>query len=275
MTTQSPQVRILARCREVVGLALELFGLDMRAVAVRFDLRGRAAGHALRRAGRYEVRFNNDMLGRESFDHVYRNTVPHEYAHIACFMNPTLGRNHDAGWERVCRDLGGSGATRHREAVVFGKGRTYEYTTDNGHRVRLSEKYHAWLQAGNPLRMRNGKGNLSKSSPYRIVGISGRSIVEPAEETQQQAAAVLTLPAPVVTEVPPVAAQEPVVAAAEGAPRSKAAVSRDIMRAGFTGGQTYESIIAQMMAANGYTRQLARATFKANAAKVGIPETFA
>lgn len=273
----SPQQHILARCRQVVQTAWQILRMDLSTVRISFDLKGRAAGHAIRRGSQYTIRFNGDMLTREAFRHVYQNTVPHEYAHIACFMNPTLGRNHDAGWERVCRDLGGSGATRHREEVVFGKGNTYEYTTDNGHLVRLSEKYHAYVQAGNQLRCKNGKGHINQGCSYRIVGVRGRSI----EENKMNQGGILTLPAPVQAEAPAADAVQPAEPAAQpqetATPvyKSKAEHSRALMAAGYQAGRTYEEIIAQMMTAVGYERQLARATFKANAAKVGIPSTFA
>src|SRR5574337_453766 len=98
---------ILDKCNEVVAKARELYGLDLSKVQIRMDLRGRAAGVAMRRGGIYTVRFNRDMMTREAFDHVLNNTVPHEFAHIVCFMNPSLGKNHDYGWARVCERLGG------------------------------------------------------------------------------------------------------------------------------------------------------------------------
>jgi hypothetical protein len=43
------------------------------------------------------------------------------------------------------------------------------------------------------------------------------------------------------------------------------------MLAGYQRGDSYEVVIRAMMAVNGYSRQLARATYLANAAKVGVP----
>ena len=124
MTT--PQQQILDKCKAVFAEAQRLYGLDMSHVGIRFDLKGRAAGQACRRGGQYYMRFNRDMLTREAFNHVINNTVPHEIAHIACYMNPMLGSNHNSGWERVCLALGGTGASKHNEEVVYGKGTTYE-----------------------------------------------------------------------------------------------------------------------------------------------------
>jgi hypothetical protein len=65
------------------------------------------------------------------------------------------------------------------------------------------------------------------------------------------------------------AARTPTPAFAAGA--SKASISRSIMLSGHTRNMPYEDVITAMMAACGYDRQLARATYKANCSKVGIP----
>lgn len=261
--------QVLQKTKQVLAQAGEMFGLDLSHVGIRFDLKGRAAGQACRRGSQYYIRYNRDMLTRDAFDHIYNDTIPHEIAHIVCFMNPRLGRMHDTGWARVCRQLGGSGARYHEEEVVYGKGVTYEYVTDRGHTVRIGDRYHAMLQAGRTLTYKKGKGKITKESQYSIVGVAGRTIAPKAVNKPAVvpvAPAVQAVRAPVPTErvvnVAPVAAF---------AGASKASVSRSIMLSGHTGGKTYEEIIAAMMAACGYDRQLARATFKANAAKVGIP----
>jgi predicted SprT family Zn-dependent metalloprotease len=38
------------------------------------------------------------------------DTVPHEIAHFVCQVKG-LGKNHDEGWRKVCRELGGNGIT--------------------------------------------------------------------------------------------------------------------------------------------------------------------
>lgn len=288
---QNQAQQILDRCNQVIAKAKELYGLDMSGVQIRFDLRGRAAGQAYRRGFQYGVRFNRDMLTREAFDHVLNNTVPHEFAHIACFMNPNLGRNHNSGWEKVCRALGGSGATRHQEEVVMGKGTTYEYHTTNGNTVRIGNRHHRYVQSGGTLTFRKGKGTINQFCTYSIVGVNGRTLANPivkqapnapdsiemarraamVEELRKRQAAQATAPAaPAYVPVAPMVnrVQPPV------AGESKAAISRRIMLSGYKGGHSYETIIAAMIAANGYDRQLARGTFKANASKVGIPESF-
>ncbi len=281
MTT--PQQQILDKCNAVFAKAAELYGLDMSRVGIRFDLKGSAAGMACRRGAQYYIRFNRDMLAREAFDHVLKDTVPHEIAHIVCFMNPALGSNHNSGWERACVALGGNGTRCHEEDVVHGKGYTYEYITDRGHTIRIGDKYHAHVQRGLPLSFKRGKGTIRSNSPHSIVGHAGRTLPAP----------IVRVPAP-TKEVPvqaivPASPRviDPQVAAARGsytigvaAPRipaavipvgtSKAAMARAIMLSGHTRGETYENVIAAIMLATGHDRQLARATYKANIDKVGI-----
>jgi predicted SprT family Zn-dependent metalloprotease len=282
MTT--PQQQIIDKCKTVFAKAKELYGLDMSQVGIHFDLKGRAAGMACRRGNQYFMRFNRDMLTREAFDHIINDTVPHEIAHCVCFMNRALGSNHDAGWARVCRALGGTGDRTHSEEVVYGKGHTYEYTTDRGHKVRMGDRHHATVQRGIPLRYKNNKGTVTKECAYSIVGVQGRTLAAPIVKV---AAKVVPVQAIIPASVPVV---NPLVTAARGSytigvaaptPRtpatampagaSKASMARAIMLAGHTRGETYENVITAIMRATGHDRQLARATYRANCVKVGIP----
>ena len=270
----TPQQQVAENTKACFDKAKELYGLDLSRVHIRFDLKGRAAGQACRRGSQYAIRYNHDMLTREAFDHVLNNTVPHEVAHIVCFMDPRLGSDHNSGWERVCKALGGTGATRHKEEVVYGKGCTYEYTTDRGNKVRVGDKYHKDIQAGRPLRYRNGIGTVTKQCAYSIVGVQGRTLAAPVVKvaTATVAPVQAIVPAAVVPVVRPVApAPRTYPVPAFGAAVSKAARSRAIMMAGHAINEPYENIIAAMMQACGYDRQLARATYKANYLKVGCP----
>ena len=275
----TPQQQVIEKTKACFDKAKELYGLDLSRVHVRFDLKGRSAGQACRRGGQYIIRYNHDMLTREAFDHLLNATVPHEVAHIVCFMDRSLGADHNSGWERVCKALGGTGATRHKEEVVYGKGHTYEYTTDRGNKVRVGDKYHKDIQQGRPLRYRNGIGTVTRECAYSIVGVQGRTLATPVVRVPVATSPTLTSivdsfaarhavpPAPVAAPVQRIAA--PVQAFAAGA--SKASISRSIMLAGHTRNMPYEDVIAAMMRACGYDRQLARATYKANAPKIGIP----
>ena len=273
MTT--PQQQIIDKCKAVFAEAKRLYGLDMEHVGIHFDLKGRAAGQACRRGGRYYMRFNRDMLTREAFDHVINNTVPHEIAHIVCFMNPSLGSGHNSGWERVCEALGGNGTRCHKEEIVYGKGHTYEYTTDRGHKVRVGDKYHKHIQSGKPLQYRKGLGTVTKECAYSIVGVQGRTLATPVVKVAAPAAVSAPAANPVVQAargsyiIGVTAPRTPTIAMPAGA--SKASIARAIMLSGHTRNLPYEDVITAMMMACGYDRQLARATYKANASKVGIP----
>ena len=263
---------VIARCKEIFAKAKELYSLDLTHTAIHFDLKGRSAGQARRRGMQYIIRFNADMMLRDAYDHILNSTTSHEAAHIVCFMNRSLGADHNSGWERVCIALGGTGATGHKEEVVYGKGHTYEYTTDRGNKVRIGDKYHKDIQAGRPLRYRNGIGTVTRECAYSIVGVQGRTLATPVVRVPVATAPTLTsivdsFAARHATPPAPVAA--PVQAFAAGA--SKASISRNIMLAGHTRNMPYEDVIAAMMRACGYDRQLARATYKANAPKIGIP----
>lgn len=126
---QTPQQQVIQKCNEVVAKAKELYGVDLSVVRIGFNLKGRVAGWAAMK-GRiggpvsYSVRFNYDMLARgceDTLRDMLEDTVPHELAHIVCFMKPSLGKNHDEGWKRVCEALGGTRARTHKLEVVFGK----------------------------------------------------------------------------------------------------------------------------------------------------------
>ncbi len=288
MTT--PQQQILDKCKAILEIAKDKYGFHQN-VQIRFDLRGRAAGMAGVRAGQnFYMRFNADMLTRDAFEHVLNNTVPHEIAHLVCFDNRALGSGHNHGWARVCAGLGGNATRCHTEKVVFGKGTTYEYITTTGKEVRLGDRHHAMIQSGVPVSYRksSGKGQVTKACAYTIVGIRGQSLanpvagktpaVTPVNPIVQEARKSFTIgTAPVPAPLNPallarfkhvnIPAAKP---ATMPAGTSKAAMARAIMLSGKTQGKTYEEVITAIMHATGHDRQLARATYKANAAKVGI-----
>ena len=282
MQVQAQQIK--DKCKEVFAKAKTLYPhLNFDRVGIRFDLKGRAAGMACRRANSMYMRFNADMMTREAFDSLINGTVEHEIAHIVCFMDPRLGRNHDHGWARVCRNLGGDGSRLHNEVVVYGKGVTYEYTTDRGHKVRVSQQVHTRIQRGVTYTWKKGKGKVTQSCAHSIVGIQGRTLATPIVKSAPATVQNIQISAPefpsinnvtlrtVVPTVVPGSVLQTVVTSQQLAGESKAATSRRIMLAGYQAGHSYEMIISSMMTACGYNRQLARATFKANQGRVNIP----
>lgn len=275
----TPIEQVRAKCQQVIEAGARLYGVDLKKVIISFDLKGGVAGWAQLKHGVYKVKFNHDMLTRgdpEVLRDMVEDTVPHEFAHIVCYMRRELGRNHDDGWRRVCIGLGGTGGRTHDNEVVYGRGTTYEYTTNRGHKVRLNDRRHSHIQSGGTLRYRKGMGEVTMTCAYSIVGQGGRTLANPIVRQAVNHPAVIeqAVRIPVQQTLQPV---QPPVAPRVTAPapgESKAAISRRIMLAGYRGSQSYETIIMAMIAANGYDRQLARATFKANAPKVGIPSSF-
>lgn len=293
MTT--PQQQVIAKCNAVFEKAKELYGLDLSVCTIRFDLKGRVGGTAGARGSSlagtrsYHMRFNADMVQRDTVEMV-DETVPHEIAHIVCFMNPKLGSNHDAGWARVCRQLGGNGSRTHDMPVVYGKGNTYEYITTNGSTIRLSERHHAAVQRGRILSLKRNKGSVNKDCGYSIVGCAGRTLNVPIVK---KVAGVLTTspsisPKPTFFIGAPEAPKSAIVrkvATELGIPvidvplsrlhvpanGSKADVARRIMVDGDRAGDSYEAIIAAIMLANGHSKALATSYYKNNALKCGVP----
>lgn len=263
----TPQQQVLEKTRQCLALATKLYGIDTSKVQIRFDLKGRAAGMASCVKGIYIIRYNFDMLHREAFDHVLNNTVPHEVAHIICFMNPALGSDHNSGWERVCIALGGNGNRCHKEEIVYGKGLTYEYKTTTGHPIRFSQTVHRRIQSGKSSYTVRDKGEINKSCSYTIVGARGRTLNQPV---------VPKFTAP----VQPVPEQKTVVQPFVSRPapssrtESKADIARRIMIEGYRGGKGYEQIIQEIQLATGHDRQLSRAYFKNNIVRLNIPANF-
>lgn len=161
--------RVRQRTQEVMQKAKSLFGVDVSSATIQFNLRGRTAGLAGCRycamTGRksLSLRYNCEIINGDQFEDFLAEVIPHEVAHLCGFVDPRLGRKHDAGWRRVCVALGGNGSTRHDYDVVV-RGR-WDYLTDLGHKVSVTKKHHAYVQAGGTLRFKRGLGVIHKSSP--------------------------------------------------------------------------------------------------------------
>ena len=127
-----------------------IYGLEaqMANVDIRLDIRGyRVAGMACRKGyTNFYLRFHPDAVEKH-WDEMVSDVIPHEVAHTVCQMNPTLGKNHDQGWKRVCARLGGNAERTHD--MTFGEKPVREecwYRTSTGHLVDLGPIRHAKLQ---------------------------------------------------------------------------------------------------------------------------------
>lgn len=164
---QIKAIQVKNRVHELCERAEKIFNITMPEVAVKFDLKGAPAGRARRHLGRYEVSFNAHLMSSDGWDHVFNNTVPHEVAHIVCFVTG-WDSGHGRNWRTVCRALGGNAERCHREQVVYARGRTFVYTTTTGHKVSVSETIHKRIQAGQ-VREGRGIGMVHKYCAYEMI----------------------------------------------------------------------------------------------------------
>lgn len=249
---RAQQVR--AKIAELIKRYETMTGKTLPAIDVRFDLRGSCAGQAGRRADRYGynyfMRFNRDMMQNAGWDHLINDTVPHELAHIVCFVDNS-DRGHGAVWRRWCRALGGSGERCHTEAVTYAKGRTYIYTTSTGLTFNFSETKHRRIQAGASYTFRNRKmGRVDRTCAYSLLGSPVQ--IKPAAPVQPPAVAPLQFAVAKAVELPQQA----------GKKLSNAAQVREWIRARRGAGMSDDQVRSEVMALAqrvlGQTEALAR-----------------
>lgn len=253
---------------QVLKAAGERYGLDMSKVAIRFDLRGRAAGMAgCKRdwhgnTSDHYLRFNVDMINGNGFNHVLTETVPHEVAHIVCYMNPKLGDDHNAGWRNVCIALGGSGDRCHGEEVVYAKGNTYTYITTAGVKVNVSQQRHKKIQAGHCYRFRTG-GMINQFCKWSRYVAAAETVAPITELPKIPEVKVTPVAAPVVVATPaPKAVERKPVAKAAGA--SKADQVRALIREAKATGGDQTAVVTLVVATLGMNKTLARSYVRNN-----------
>lgn len=239
---------------EVKALVKARYNMDLSALRVRYDLKGRTAGWAI---GGHTIRLNTTAIfGDEAhFRDMVNDTVPHEIAHIVCHRNPSLGRKHDAGWAAVCRTLGGTGKRTHDMITIeFARGRTYIYTSTGGKEYAISEQRHRKVQTGGSFRFRktswgmidqycaysikfNGRvisTHPAKQRPSAVTMVFGGLFGRPAQPTASSFASAPT----------PVTAPKPVQPVNTGG-GSKADTVRAWIRAAKASGNSQDSVIDQ------------------------------
>jgi predicted SprT family Zn-dependent metalloprotease len=231
-------------------------------VQIRFDLTGRAAGMAgmINREGvrHFYLRFNRThmALGGKTWEHLLNDTVPHEVAHTVCQAFPQYGRNHDAGWQRVCIALGGNGQTRYGEAdapEAVAAQRPYVYITTLGHEVRVTKVVHSKIQRGVDYIMKGGKGRINRECQYSFM----------TAPTVKAAAKPVVVQQPAPVQRPATVAQP----AAQGSNAQRlrvylAQAKQDV------GSEAVEQTIAWAIATLGMKPALARTYVKNNWSKV-------
>lgn len=153
---------------ECLERAKALYGFQFP-VTINFRNTGRTAGLASRggyistddySGAEYALTFNTQMLEDNLIDHLIDDTIPHEIAHLVCYADPTLGRNHDRGWKRVCQRLGGSGSRTHNYSVTKARRTRKAIYNINGSEVEIGKTVHSKIQKGAVYHMRSCKTQI-------------------------------------------------------------------------------------------------------------------
>lgn len=164
------RTKVLQRVVEVATLAEQLYDVPIKGMTTKFDLRGKAAGKASVRVQKKGdemhiwacIRINRQAM-KLDLDDMLDDTVPHEIAHIVCMLKPSLGRDHDAGWVRVCQALGGTGKQYHN-LPLRGVQREWRYVATCGTEFWLPTVVHKRVQAGRNRKVRGTGGRLTAES---------------------------------------------------------------------------------------------------------------
>lgn len=133
-------------------LASETYNVDLSpdTVTIENNIKGDVAGQAWRKVyGKYRLRFNLEAIEKHN-EEMTKDTIPHEVAHLVCYARPELGKNHDDGWKRVCRRLGGDDSRLHDMVLTPAKIKDiirFEYNV-LGHPVMLGPRQHKAVQDG-------------------------------------------------------------------------------------------------------------------------------
>lgn len=144
MNTLADFTRLVQLC---ISAAAEKFG-ELPDIDIRYDLKGRAAGQAMHDGrGNFAVRFNREAMQMD-WEHMVKETIPHEIAHIVAFAKPELGASgHNAMWQRIAQSLGCKGDRCHTMKLTPAKKRRFFlYILDSGERVKVARSGHEKIQ---------------------------------------------------------------------------------------------------------------------------------
>lgn len=157
--------------KECLLKAKEMFGFD-EYVDVEFRNTGRTAGLAEYRYGTYKLVFNSQLLADDKVGELIADTVPHEIAHLVCYYRPTLGRNHDRGWQRVCLMLGGNGSRTHSMEVKKARRTRKALYNINSQTIEVGVAMHKKIQAGASYHLKSSK------TPIKPQDFTGKVIMK-------------------------------------------------------------------------------------------------
>jgi len=151
-------------------------------VEIKSTLKSRVAGMATRKCidgtDHFSINFNyKTAFTSISFETYINEVVPHEFAHILCMHNPSLGKNHDCGWKRIAKLLGSTGERTYpnkflKEGTAITKlprGETYVYTSTNSKELSVSGTIHRRIQMGNAYAVSEayGGGRIDSTCKFK------------------------------------------------------------------------------------------------------------
>lgn len=130
-----------------IAAAEERYG-KMPPIGIHFNVKGKAAGWAINEGDSYHVRFNKEAIALD-WDHMVKEIIPHEIAHIVGMTKPELGaKGHNYNWRQIARSLGCSGDRCHTIKLTPGRKVTkYRYVMSCGDVFEVGAKIHNKLQA--------------------------------------------------------------------------------------------------------------------------------
>ena len=247
--------------RVVIPLGSNFCGDEFPVPEVEFYNKGRAAGKAVRTAdGRLIVQFNREAC-EKYLDEMLNDVVPHEVAHIVCYINPALGRRHDGGWKRVCKTLGGTASGTHSMALTPAKqvSRMWLYKDTAGKIREVTTRLHNRMRREGIRYRYRDNGGLISAACY-IGNINN----QPKEETKMSNETVATNET--VNETP---RSQDRFRKSEGRP-SKAAQAREIIAE--LGTEDRKAVVSAIQERLGFTRQMARHYFYCESRKLNSGE---
>lgn len=149
----SARSEVLARIKQVCKTAEALFNVNLKHVTIEIRNCGRSAGIASAeyfgtRVGNLKLVFNQQLVNEADKHKLIDDTIPHEIAHLVCYLRPELGKNHDKGWKRICKLLGGTGDRCHKYDLKKAR-RTRKAIYDiNGFMLDVGLTVHRKIQSG-------------------------------------------------------------------------------------------------------------------------------
>lgn len=232
---------------------------------VKFFDKGRRAGLARRTAqNELIVEFNREACEKH-LDIMLNEVIPHEVAHIICFVNPELGWGHDAGWKRVCRALGGSGERCHTLSLTPAKKvRTWLYEDTAGKIREVTTRLHNKMRRhGVRYRYRDNGGLIEAA---RFIGTNHKPKEEKKMSNENQTVANEAATNETATnETVEAKPSQDRYRKTAGVP-SKAERTREIIRE--LGTEDRKAVIGAIQERLGFTRAMARHYFYCESKKV-------